>query len=144
MRHGCHDRDMTTTLLDDLRSSFEQDGRIEAAWLEGSHASGTADDWSDLDLHVAVGGDAFDELSGDAGIRSLVEPVAPILGGHRMPFGPDLVLLNVTVGGPARLDLYVERAPEGAARALQAPLRVLFDRTGITDRYVVDRAHALP
>ena len=30
------------------------DGRIRSVWLEGSLAQGSADDWSDIDLHLAV------------------------------------------------------------------------------------------
>ncbi|TFD88142.1 hypothetical protein E3T61_13680 [Cryobacterium lactosi] len=37
-----------------LLNTSAEDERIRAVWLEGSLARGLADDWSDLDLHLAV------------------------------------------------------------------------------------------
>ena len=37
-----------------LLTSSADDERIRSVWLEGSLARGIADDWSDLDLHLAV------------------------------------------------------------------------------------------
>lgn len=41
-------------LLRHIVEVLQGDGRIVAAWLAGSLAIGTADAWSDVDLHVAV------------------------------------------------------------------------------------------
>lgn len=38
---------------------FQADQRVVAAWLEGSLAWGTADAWSDLDLHVVIADDEY-------------------------------------------------------------------------------------
>lgn len=43
-----------STLLDRIVQLLEADHRVAAAWLSGSFGRGEADDWSDLDLHVAI------------------------------------------------------------------------------------------
>lgn len=42
------------TLLERIVQTLEADPRVKAAWLSGSFGRGEADEWSDLDLHVAV------------------------------------------------------------------------------------------
>lgn len=46
-------------LLVRIREDLETDERAAAAWLEGSFGRGTADAWSDIDLHVVVRDDAL-------------------------------------------------------------------------------------
>jgi predicted nucleotidyltransferase len=41
-------------LLALVTQALEADPRVTAAWLSGSYGRGEADEWSDLDLHVAV------------------------------------------------------------------------------------------
>lgn len=53
-------RDARDRLLACIVKSLHEDTRVVAAWLEGSFAWGTADAWSDLDLHVVVTDDAYD------------------------------------------------------------------------------------
>ena len=48
-------------LLGRLLIIIQQDERVRAAWLSGSFGRGMEDDWSDLDLHVAVADHACGE-----------------------------------------------------------------------------------
>lgn len=46
-------------LLARIVQALENDSRVVAAWLTGSFAAGTADEWSDVDLCVAIQDDHF-------------------------------------------------------------------------------------
>jgi len=54
--HG-QDRD---ALLERITEVLEQNPQVLAAWLLGSLAVGTADDWSDIDLYVAIADDQYE------------------------------------------------------------------------------------
>lgn len=54
--HG-QDRD---ALLERITEVLEQNPQVPAAWLLGSLAVGTADDWSDIDLYVAIADDQYE------------------------------------------------------------------------------------
>jgi hypothetical protein len=49
---------------DDLQqrivTALQADARVVAAWLSGSFGRGTADEWADLDLHVAIQDGAYE------------------------------------------------------------------------------------
>ncbi|HXM87917.1 MAG TPA: hypothetical protein VN916_00615, partial [Candidatus Acidoferrum sp.] len=64
-------------LLDRAVAIFSTDERFPAGWLEGSLADGSADAYSDIDLHLCVVENAWDEVWN--GRRSVIERVAPIL-----------------------------------------------------------------
>lgn len=55
---------------------MERETSVEAAWLAGSYGRGTADRWSDIDLHVLLSGDDGSLRTGIAarlgGVRPLV------------------------------------------------------------------------
>ncbi|MDQ3539281.1 MAG: nucleotidyltransferase domain-containing protein [Chloroflexota bacterium] len=52
-------------LLARIREAFEADERVLAAWLAGSYGRGTADEWSDIDLHVVVRDDDLTAWQGE-------------------------------------------------------------------------------
>jgi len=56
MRELAEQRD---ALLERLMARLRDDERVAAVWLSGSFGRTTADDWSDLDLHVAVRDESF-------------------------------------------------------------------------------------
>jgi hypothetical protein len=63
-------------MISSARAATEADGRIVAAWLEGSFAAGTADAFSDIDLHCAVTDDSADWFAAHwAGIARQIAPV---------------------------------------------------------------------
>jgi len=112
-----------------LPEVLQLDDRILAAWLEGSFARGTADAWSDVDLHVAVHDDDWDAFV--VSRRQVIEQVAPIISSvdAKMPWGAELTA--ATIVGGIRLDLYVEkRSMLGAALRRDGPL-LLFDRDDV-------------
>jgi predicted nucleotidyltransferase len=130
MRPVTVDTDAQSRLVEEARSCFEQDSRILACWLEGSFAAGTADPWSDVDLHIAVADE--DWASVFDGRRELIGRVRPLLGAveSRLPW--DAHLVSATVAGPVRMDLFIEKESGLAAGARREPARALFDRTGVT------------
>ena len=90
-------------VIDRFVAACQADERVVAAFLVGSYAEGTADAYSDLDLHLITTDEAYDDFVAgrEAFIRSPGEPVfledfdLPnivffILNGlwHRNPFNP--------------------------------------------------------
>lgn len=65
------------TVMDRFIAACRADGRIIAAFLGGSYASGTADAWSDLDLYLITTDEAYEAFIGDKEtfIRQLGEPL---------------------------------------------------------------------
>lgn len=65
------------TTLSRFLSACHSTPHILAATLSGSHASGTADEWSDLDLGVVIADDAYDDFAAgrEAFLRQLGEPL---------------------------------------------------------------------
>jgi predicted nucleotidyltransferase len=119
-------------LIREASKALEADPRIRACWLEGSFATGTADPWSDVDLHVAVTESGWDDIIAER--FALIGRIRPVLGfvEATMPWGVRLVSANVS--GPVRLDLFIERQShlESAPRREQ-PV-VLFDKAGLSGK----------
>jgi hypothetical protein len=118
-------------LIREASATLEANQRILACWLEGSFAGGTADAWSDVDLHVAVADDDWDGAVSER--LALIARIRPILGfvEATMPWGARLVSTNLS--GPVRLDLFLERLSAVASAPRREQPVVLFDRAGITD-----------
>ena len=66
-----------TTMLDRIVALFSTDPRFRAGWLEGSLADGSGDDYSDIDLHLCIADDSWDEVWKQH--REIIETIAPIL-----------------------------------------------------------------
>lgn len=49
-----HLKHLRDGILDRLLGILQRDERVRAVWLSGSLGRGNADDWSDIDIHVAV------------------------------------------------------------------------------------------
>lgn len=109
-----------------LTQVAHDDERIVAAWLQGSRADGSADDFSDIDLYLAVRDDAyasFDKLA-------FIEQAAPVLV-HAGIGGLNAVVCLLE--GPVKLDFFVERA--SASPELPRPAVLpLVDKTGLAAR----------
>jgi hypothetical protein len=80
------------------------DARFPAGWLEGSLADGSADPYSDIDLHLAVVDAAWDEVW--PARLAVVERIAPVLASLDVPgvFGTGCL-----IEGPMKLDVFFER-----------------------------------
>jgi hypothetical protein len=91
-------------LIDRAVVKFASDPRFPSGWLEGSLADGNADDFSDIDLYLAVRDSDWTEVFNDR--RAMVEKIAPILASMDIVgiFG-----VAALVEGPVKLDLFLER-----------------------------------
>jgi len=98
-------------LLERAVTIFSVDARFPAGWLEGSLADGSADAYSDIDLHLCVVESAWDEVWN--GRRRAIERVAPILASLDIMgvFG-----VGCLIEGPVKLDVFFEREGGLASR----------------------------
>ena len=122
----------------DASAVLERDPRVVAVWLEGSLADGTYDMWSDADVHVAVDDSAFDGIAVPPESDPIVRAFGAVHAANRIPLGPNMVMVNATVTGPHRLDLYIERATTAASHPRLAPPRPLLDTGGLVPKLRVD------
>jgi len=98
-------------LIDHAIAIFSADTRFPAGWLEGSLADGSADSYSDIDLHLSVVESAWDEVWN--GRRGVIERIAPILASLDIMgvFG-----VGCLMAGPVKLDVFFEREGGLASR----------------------------
>lgn len=118
-------------LLDRAVAIFATDARFPAGWLEGSLADGSADPYSDIDLHLCVTEKAWDEVWNNR--RSVIEQVAPILASLDIMgvFG-----VGCLIAGPVKLDVFFEREASLAGRPRIAVKR-LWGATEIYERFKI-------
>jgi predicted nucleotidyltransferase len=115
-------------LIDRFTAACRADERVVAAILGGSHASGAADDHSDVDLYAVLADPAYDQFVADAlaFARRLGDPI--FSEPWRSRHGDDLVFLVFADGTEAELGF----APESRYGAVHhGPHRVLVDKKGI-------------
>ncbi len=93
---------------------LSNDERFPAGWLEGSLADRSADPYSDIDLHLCVADDAWDEVWRER--LAVVGRIAPVLAALDIMgiFGTGCLL-----EGPVKLDVFFEKES-----ALAAPKRI--------------------
>src|SRR5271156_3112960 len=98
-------------LLERAIAIFSPDARFPAGWLEGSLADGSADSYSDIELHLCVVESAWDEVWN--GWRTLIEQIAPVLASLDIMgvFG-----VGCLIEGPVKLDVFFEREGGLASR----------------------------
>ena len=86
-------------MIDRAVAIFSADTRFPAGWLEGSLADGSADAYSDIDLHLSVVESAWDEVWN--GRRGVIEQIAAILASLDIMgvFG-----VGCLMAGPVKLD----------------------------------------
>lgn len=118
-------------LLTRIREDLEADERVLAVWLAGSYGRGTADEWSDIDLHVVVRDDDLTAWLGERNdlYRRVGHPVM------RLPSSASEKgdYQGVLFAGPVFLDLAVH--PVSTATR-DADTRLLFTRADIPLRVV--------
>ncbi len=71
-------RDRRDELLARIISTLKDDSRVKAAWLSGSFASGTADEWSDVDLCSVIRDEDFGTLVQQR--REIYDQVGDVVG----------------------------------------------------------------
>lgn len=108
-------------MLNRLAEACNHDADVRAAWLGGSLARGIADDWSDIDLHLAVTTpDGFDAVAWVGALTPFVlADQIPAVPGGFVFLTPDWVHIDVIVHATDGLD-------QGTL-----PARVLLDRDGV-------------
>lgn len=122
-----HDRD---ELLDRVTRVLEADARVQAVWLSGSFGRGEADEWSDLDLHVAVVDQQLSAMVEEH--RALFDRCGKVLlifGGmpsNSMPGGRFWLVQYA----PTMLEIDWNIGPVGQVVRPQAS-HLIFDRAGI-------------
>ena len=110
-----------------LEAELRDDPRVRAAWLTGSLARGTADEFSDVDVWAVVDPDRFDEFV--AAWPEASERVSPLVLREMREFGRAALFNHVTPDW-LRFDLALE-TPDAVARRPASSLRLLFDRDGL-------------
>lgn len=118
--------------IERARAAFEPDERVMALWVEGSIARGTSDQWSDVDLHLAVADDAFEEFVANS--REVIARLGRPLGYLETSL-PGVRLLPAAIEGPVRVDLYVERRSAVQTIPRHPGRRMLFDRDFVADAF---------
>jgi hypothetical protein len=116
-------------LIDRAVAILSSDARFPAGWLEGSLADGSADAFSDIDLHLCVVEKAWDEVwNGRLGV---IEQVAPILASLDIMgvFG-----VGCLVEGPVKLDVFFERE-SGLASMPRIAVKRLWGAPEVFDRF---------
>jgi hypothetical protein len=106
-------------LLERAVAIFSADARFPAGWLEGSLADGSADSYSDIDLHLCVVERAWDEVWN--GRRKEIERIAPILASLDIM---GAFAVGCLMAGPVKLDVFFEREGSIAARPRVAVKRL--------------------
>lgn len=128
-----------SALLDRLVAVVEQVPGVEAIWLSGSLAGGEGDEFSDVDLHAAINGEApGDELE-------LWRDVARSAGAvfARATPGPRGILVNAVTGDGSRFDLVIH-ASSHLSQGLAGPIRPLRDNAGLLAAVPISTAQAGP
>jgi hypothetical protein len=120
-------------LIDRAREVAEQDPRVLGAWIVGSLATGSDDEWSDVDLHLLVSDhdlDAFPrvwaEIIERIGPMVMIRQIGNIAGGYAIT--PEWM----------HLDVVCHAASSYNPAARRGGYWPLFDRTG---RLPVERSH---
>jgi hypothetical protein len=111
-------------------AACRDDTRVVAAFLGGSHAAGTADEYTDLDLYLIVGDKDYETFFAErrAFLGRLGEPV---FFEDFSDFGFDVVVFIFSGGEEGELTL--GRA-SGFDHIHGGPFEVLVDKEGILDR----------
>jgi hypothetical protein len=118
-------------LLDHAVAIFSADARFPAGWLEGSLADGSADPFSDIDLHLCVAEKSWDEVWNNR-LRE-IERVAPILASLDIMgvFG-----VGCLIAGPVKLDVFFEREG-GLASHPRVAVKRLWGDSEIYERFKI-------
>ena len=118
-------------LLQQLERSFRANPSVVAAWVSGSLARGEADDWSDIDLHLAVADEQCAALNEHrrAFVATFGEPLlvqeAPQ---NAPPGGSFLLVLYRATAAPLEVDWLWQPA---SSASIPEHAQVLFDRVGL-------------
>jgi predicted nucleotidyltransferase len=114
-------------VLQRFASACQDDARIEAAFLGGSNAAGTADAFSDLDLYVIAADEDYDALFADRDVL-LCKLGEPLFREDFDGFGVDMLVFILDDGVDG--ELVLERA-SGIVQIYGGPFLPIIDRAGL-------------
>jgi predicted nucleotidyltransferase len=115
--------------LERFVAACREDTRVVAAFLGGSHAAGTADEYSDLDLYLIVGDQNYDAFFAER--RAFLGRLgAPVFFEDFSDFGFDMIVFVFSDGVEGELAL--GRA-SGFDHIHGGPFEVLVDKEGILE-----------
>jgi hypothetical protein len=118
--------------LDRFVAACREDTRVVAAFLGGSHAAGTADEYSDLDLYLIVDDQNYDTFFAER--RAFLGRIGePIFFEDFSEFGFDMVVFIFSSGVEGELAL--GRA-SGFDHIHGGPFEILVDKEGILEGQV--------
>lgn len=106
-----------------LKPKIEADGRIGAAWLEGSFGRGNADRYSDLDIHLLLPEHGLTDFQAD--VEAWLSSIRPLALFNRMFDGK---MVNALTHDGLRLDVWLH--PGESITLEQGKTLVLFDTDG--------------
>ena len=118
---------MQTHFLADLLPQITTDGRIRAAWLEGSLRRGTADRYSDVDIHLLLEEGTLASFQDQA--RPWLEAVRPLVLFSLMFDGR---MINAMTDQGLRVDIWLH--DDGSATIDPAGAHVLKESAGTLHR----------
>lgn len=112
---------MQSDFLADVRTRLNDDTQVQAAWLAGSFGRGSADRYSDIDLHLLLADvDAF-----RAGAREWLESLRPLVL-YKLLFDGQMV--NALTDDGLRIDIWLHAE---AVSLDPASVDVLLDRSSV-------------
>ena len=118
---------MNAAVTERFKLACHEDERVVAAFLGGSHASGTADEYSDLDLYAVISDAEYDAFFAER--RELVRRLGePLFLEDFDGFGFDMLIFMIDGGVEGELAL--GRASDFAV-IHGGPYEVLLDRHGV-------------
>ena len=106
-----------------LTAKVEADPRIRAAWLTGSFGKEAGDRWSDVDAHLLVDVDRFDEFHRD--VETWLGQIRPLVFVRLMFNGR---MFNAMTDEAMRLDVWLH--DEEVAEVTKGETRVLYEKEG--------------
>jgi predicted nucleotidyltransferase len=115
-------------LISSISKVLQDDPRVLAAWLSGSHGRGTADRYSDVDVWLVVSADDVAGFIEDW--PELSDRITPTVLRQQVRGGP---VFNAVTPGWLRFDVAIG-TPEDVPNRSRSTLAPLFDRAGLTEQ----------
>ena len=106
--------------IDGLTAKANSDPRVRAAWLAGSFGKGTGDRWSDVDAHLLIDADAYDNFGRE--VEDWLAQIRPLVF-LRLMF--DGRMVNAMTDEAMRLDVWLH--DEAVAKVTAGETRVLYE-----------------
>ncbi len=130
---------MIPPVASDLATGLMQNGSIRAFYLTGSHATGHADVYSDLDFVVVTADGATDTLS--ALWKGTLAELGELILWRDRKVAPTLI--NAIIAPDLRIDLLMLK-PDQLSRYAQDTIAVLFDHDGLSNTLPETTTHTAP